>query len=304
MTDSLAPYDVRIIANPMAGKDEPVFGPLAAAFGETNVRWNIDVTNDPGEEAALVERAVAEGAKVVVAFGGDGTVSAVAHALLDHPDVLLGVLPGGTANVFARELGIPLDPQAAANLLAGPHDVREVDVGIATFADGASRTFTLRVSAGLEATMVEEAPREEKERLGELAYVLSTLRQLPQVRAVRYRIATDRGDAIEADGLFAVVTNARMLGFADAAYPDDVKVDDGLLDGIIPPAGLTELVGAAAAAATGGDSPGLEHVQGTRLELQADPPQRVSVDGEVLGDTPVSVEVRAAAVRVVVPQAG
>jgi len=300
--DSLPPYEVRIIANPMAGKDEPVFGTLAAAFGDAGIRWNIDVTNSPGEEQALAERAVAEGATTVVAFGGDGTVSAVAHALLGHPDVTLGILPGGTANVFARELGIPTDLESAARLLAGPHDVRSVDVGIARLSDGTERTFTLRVAAGLEASMVEEAPREEKERLGELAYVLSALRQLPRASAVHYSITVEGGERIEGDGLFAVLTNARALGFADAAYPDDVRVDDGLLDGIIPPAGLTELAGAATAAASGGENPALQRVKGAVLELDADPTQRVSVDGEVLGDTPVRVEVRPSAVRVIVPQ--
>jgi len=300
---ALAPYAVRIIANPMAGRDEPFFGPLAAALGDADIRWNIDVTNAPGEEAALALRAVDEGASIVVAFGGDGTVSAVAQAVADRDDVALGILPGGTANVFARELGIPLDLEGAAKLLAGPHEIRAVDLGEATLDNGEERAFLLRVAAGLEAKLVEESPREEKERLGELAYVLSTLRQLPGAVVARYRITSDTGQVIESDGLFATLTNARALGIGDAAYPDDVRPDDGVLDGIIAPSAITQLAGAAAAAVTGAESPGLERTSGQALELFADPPQRVSVDGEVLGDTPVRVRVRPGAIRVIVPPA-
>jgi diacylglycerol kinase (ATP) len=294
-------YSVRIIANPYAGRDEPFFGPLAAAFGDADVRWNIDVTNNPGEEWGLAQRAVAEGAKMVVAFGGDGTVSAVADALVDT-DAILGILPGGTANVFARELGIPADLEGAAKLLAGPHDVRAVDLGRAELSDGTSRTFLLRVSVGMEATIVEDSPRREKERLGEFAYWLSAIRQIPDPPIAHYTITSEHGESIELDGLFAALTNAAALGLGDAVYGPDVRVDDGLLDGVIAPAVVTELIGAAAAVLGGNDTEAVERISGSQLELSADPPQRVTVDGEPVGDTPVRVSVRPGAVRVVVPK--
>jgi diacylglycerol kinase family enzyme len=166
-----------------------------------------------------------------------------------------------------------------------------------------TRQFTLRVACGLEATIVEESPREEKERLGEFAYVLSALRQLPNAQSAHYRIVADNGESIEADGLFAALTNARNLGIGDIGYPDDVRIDDGVLDGFIAPSAMTELVGAAAAVVTGSDDPPIPRVSGRELQLIADPPQRVSVDGEIIGDTPVRVRVRARAVRVIAPVA-
>ncbi len=293
-------YEVRIVANPMAGRDEPVLGALAAAFADSPLRWNIDVTNEPGEESELATRAVAEGASIVVAFGGDGTVSAVAGALANS-DVALGVLPGGTANVFARELGIPSDLGEAAKLIAGPHEVRTIDMGVVRMPDGSSRTFVLRVSTGIEATMVENAEHAEKERLGELAYMLSTIRQLPNAPVAHYRVANENGEVSEADGLFAGLVNASAVGIGEAVYSADVRIDDGQLDAFVAPAAVGELASAAAAVVSGAGSDVLMQLSGTRLELTADPPQRVSVDGEVAGDTPVTVEVLAGALKVVAP---
>lgn len=295
-------YEVRIIANPMAGKDSPVFGALAAAFGEADVRWNIDVTNGPGEEGELARRAVEEGARVVVAFGGDGTVSAVADALVGHPDVVLGVLPGGTANVFARTLGIPLDLDAAAKLLAGPHEERPVDLGTAEFEDGTTRTFILRVSVGLEASAVAESPREQKEKLGELAYIITGLRQLADRPIARYTLTNDAGATVELDGLFAVLANSGHMGVGDAVYAPDIAVDDGVFDGLIAPAAVPDLVNAAAAALSGGQSDAIERLGGAELSLVCDPPQPVTVDGEVCGQTPVRARVRPSAVKVIAPQ--
>lgn len=302
--EKLEPYAVHIIANPMAGKDEPFFGPLAAAFGDADIRWTIHVTNGPGEEWALARRAMEQGAQMIVAFGGDGTVSAVAEAL-DGTDVLLGILPGGTANVFARELGIPLALDAAAKLLAGPHEVRAIDLGTAEFDDGMSRAFILRVSVGLEAKMVEDSPREEKERLGQLAYVVSALRQLPQPPVGHYQLINEQGECVELDGLFAVLANSGLLGAGgDASYAPGITVDDGLFDGVIAPATAPQLVAAAAAAVAGTESESIERLTGRQLRLTVTPTQRVTVDGEVVGDTPVTVRVRPAAVKVVAPPRG
>lgn len=299
-TTALAPYPVRVIANPMAGRDEPFFGPLAAAFGEADVRWNIDVTNGPGEAAELARKAVAEGAHMVVAFGGDGTVSEVADAIAGT-EAVLGILPGGTANVFAREMGVPTTLEDAAKLLAGPHDVRPADLGTVEFTDGTTRTFILRVSVGLEATMVENAPREEKERLGQLAYAIQALRELPTATVAHYSITADGDRTVELDGLFAVITNAASLGIGDAVYSPSIRVDDGLVEGIIAPAQPAGLAAVAAAALSKAETDAVECVSGRLVELVADPPQRVTVDGEPLGDTPVRVRVRPGAVRVAVP---
>lgn len=299
--DELEPYAVHIVANPFAGRDEPFFGPLAAALGDANVRWTVHVTNGPGEEAALAARALEQGAEVVVAFGGDGTVSAVADAIAGS-DAVLGILPGGTANVFAQELGIPLDLEGASRLLAGPHSLRSIDLGTAQLADGTERTFILRVSAGLEATMVVEAPREQKERLGELAYVLAAVRQLPDVPVARYIARNDAGEQAELDGLFAVLTNAASLGVGDARYGTEISVDDGLLDAALAPASVGRLAAAAATTVAGGESDAIARLSGASLELDADPPQPVTVDGEEAGMTPVRASVRPAAVRVIVPE--
>lgn len=294
------PYAVRVIANPGAGGKAEIAGPLSDAYEGTGIRWDIDVTNGPGEEGVLARRAVEDGAKVVVAFGGDGTVSAVADAIAGS-DAVLGILPGGTANVLAKELGIPLDVDEAAKLLAGEHDERSIDLGTAVFDDGTERTFILRVSAGLEATAVEESASADKARLGEIAYIITGLRQLQDPPVAAYLLTSPDGGRVEVDGLFAVLANSGHMGMADAKYAPGIAVDDGVLDGLIAPAAVPQLVSAAAAALAGSESENVERLSASELRLECDPPQRVTVDGEVLGDTPVTVRVRPSAIRVIVP---
>lgn len=294
-------HHVRVITNPMAGKDRPVLGALASAFDGTGIQWDLDVTNESGQAADLARKAIEDGADLVVAFGGDGTVSEVADAVADHDGVLFGILPGGTGNAFARELGIPLGLEEAAKLLAGEHEVRTVDLGVAEFKDGGRWSFILRVSVGLEATAVIESPREAKEKLGELAYIIAAVRKLPERPVAHYKLSAPDGREVELDGLFGVLTNSGHVGVAEFRYAPDILVDDGLLDGLIAPATVPELVNAAATAFSGGQSELVERLTAEELYLVCDPPQPVTVDGEVRGDTPVRVKVRPGALKVIAP---
>lgn len=112
---------------------------------------------DGGSIADTVREALAAGARVMVAAGGDGTVNAVAGELLERGDVVLGVLPAGTLNHFARDLGMPADLDAAVAVIAAGH-VREVDVGEVN-----GRCFLNNSSLGLYARMVVERERLQRE---------------------------------------------------------------------------------------------------------------------------------------------
>lgn len=126
-------------------------------------------TEAPGHATTLARRA---GARLVIAAGGDGTINEIVNGL--SPGATLGVLPLGTANVLARELGIPLSPEAACRrILAGKS--RKIDLGVARNAEGRERRFACMAGLGFDALVVRSVPPGLKRRLGAPAFVLTAL---------------------------------------------------------------------------------------------------------------------------------
>jgi diacylglycerol kinase (ATP) len=151
------------VFNPKAGKEgqvDEIRSALASHF--TSPRWKPEIYETTGKEDLLVicRAACNQGASLVVAAGGDGTVASVANALV-FSQVPLGILPLGTGNVLARALSIPLKLEEALDLLVGDHAVIEVDalkVG--------DRHFFSNVSVGISPAMVSETTPAQKRRLG------------------------------------------------------------------------------------------------------------------------------------------
>jgi diacylglycerol kinase family enzyme len=217
----------------------------------------------------------------------------------------MAILPGGTANVMALELKIPNDLVAACALAVNPDAlVRAVDIGQVEGRQG-KHSFLLRASTGLEAAMVEGADRDQKDRLGVFAYALSGLQALADPTAARYHLILD-GKQVEAEGLACVVANSGAMGASGvlAAYiAPEIDVSDGLLDVLVITRvdlpGLLSLVTSMVAGSE--NSTALQRWKAREVEIVADPPQSVQVDGEILEQTPIRVRVNARAVRVIVP---
>jgi diacylglycerol kinase family enzyme len=170
---------VAVIYNPAAGGGElpGVRERVAKAFADHGAEARVLVVGEDGDAVALARRAVGEGYEAVVAAGGDGTVSAVASALVGGP-AALGVLPLGTLNHFAQDAGLPLDLGAAVEAIARGRAV-PVDVGEVN-----GRVFVNNSSLGLYPRMVRRRARQQ-ERLGRNKWVamawaaVSTLRRFP-----------------------------------------------------------------------------------------------------------------------------
>jgi diacylglycerol kinase (ATP) len=129
--------------------------------------WAYEVYETTGEEriAEIVRGVLNRDFDMFIAAGGDGTVSGVADALIGT-GIQLGIIPVGTGNSLARELGIPLKLEDAIDLLTGEHTMARIDamhVG--------DRYFVLNVSVGISALMMRDTKREDKRRFGEIAYV-------------------------------------------------------------------------------------------------------------------------------------
>jgi diacylglycerol kinase (ATP) len=288
---------VQVIINPAAGKDQPVLKALNAAFQTAEIDWDVSITKKAGDGTLLARQAQEAGATLVVVHGGDGTVMEVARGLM-HSPVPLAIIPGGTANIMSRELGVPLDLMEACTLMVNPQAlIRPVDMG-----QMGEHSFLLRAGMGFEAAMVQGADRDLKDRLGLLAYAISGLQELTDPEMARYQMVLD-GKEIEAEGITCFIANSGNVGAAGLSLVQDVDVSDGLLDVIlVTRADVPSLLALAASVLTGADRvPALQHWKFKEGQFRSDPIQKVQVDGEILAETPIEVRVVPHAVRILVP---
>jgi YegS/Rv2252/BmrU family lipid kinase len=240
---------------------------------------------------------VAAGVDAVAVYGGDGTVTEAASGLIGS-NMPLAILPGGTGNVMSIELGIPAKlGDAIALLCDATQGSRLVDMGMI-----GDRPFFGHVAIGLEADMHQAADRTMKDRLGFLAYPIAALQALVDRPVSHYTLTLDE-EKVEMDVLDCMITNLGSIGVLGATLANNISVSDGLLDVILirkaDVASLGELVGSI----TGLTDPAklLPHWQVRSVSIAADPPQKVTADGELLGSTPVDIRVLPGAIRVIVP---
>jgi len=288
---------VKVIINPAAGRPEPILSVLNDVFAPAGIDWEVDITHKSGDGVAAARQAADEGYDLVGAYGGDGSVSEVVSGLAEGgPPILL--LPGGTGNALAADLGIPPGLAEAAALAVGEAgEVRRVDVG-----RSGKLWFVLRLTTGFEADMVSAATQEMKDRFGWLAYAFSGLMAISDAPMATYRITVD-GAEVECEGLAALVANSAMVGVSSLRIADDVDVSDGLLDlVVVQRADLPGLIGSAADVAQGQQPRMMSRWRGKEIRVETTPPQAVLADGEDAGLTPVDVTVVPGAVGVLVPK--
>lgn len=286
----VVPYSrVQVVINPAAGGQEPVLNILNSVFREHGVKWDASVTHQPGDATRLAREAVARGVDLVAGYGGDGTQMELANALIGST-VPLGILPGGTGNAMAFELGIPRDLAAATRLLCQSDRLVPVDV-----ARVGGQHFMLRAYTGPSAELV--ASREEKQQLGLLAYPLATMRVLKSLTPTRYLLRVDHQE-IEETGLACFVFNAGAAGGLPASLPN-VSATDGQLDVFVfntettsPPQLAGHLLGL--------ENANVRTYQGRTIQVISDPVQPLWLDGEPCGETPVTIELLAGALKVAV----
>jgi len=301
---------VYIVANPAAGQSTIDIKQLNALFQAADIEWEVLFTKGEGDAEKLTRRALEEGADVIAAYGGDGTVAEVGGAMLGT-GVPLAILPGGTANVMSVELGIPQNFGDAVSILCDENlTLRPIDIGKVD-----DRHFILRVSMGLEARMVEGADRTLKDRFGSLAYALSALKAIAAPELLHFEFVID-GQNISEDGIACVVANSANLGRAGMQLSPDVNVSDGLLDifvvnntslptvmsllsGILssePKVALAEEVGAEPS-----QPRPIRHWQAKEVTIQCAPVSSVQCDGEMIGETPMQICIVPDALKVVIP---
>ncbi len=286
----------QVIVNPAAGAvEEPILKTLNSVFKKHNTHWDISITNDERDGERLARAAVASGADLVIACGGDGTLMDVASGMAGS-EVPLGYLPTGTGNVMAAELGIPRRLDRAAELLFQPQSrIRKLDMGKIN-----DRLFIMRASVGFEAAVIEKTTREMKDRFGLLAYGFAILETLSRPLVAHYRLTID-GKEVEADGFSLLIANAGSIGRLNLSLASSIRPDDGLLDVMILNNDPESMLSIAASVIQLEEfTASLRHWQAREVTVVTDPPQTVQGDGELFGQTPITVSVLPHSVRMVV----
>lgn len=289
-----------VVLNPAAGSaDDGARGEIEGHFAALG--WESELLETTGDEdvEAMVRDAAKRGADLCVGVGGDGTVSAVAGGLVGT-QVPLGILPLGTGNVLAQELDIPTDIEDALELLTGEHDVVALDmirVG--------DKHYVLNLSAGIGSLSMRDTKREWKQRLGVLAYALTTLRILLGYQPRRFTLTVD-GRPREIHAAEVMVANSAAIGNPDVRLGNDVHLDDGRLDlCIIRAKNIMDYLRVAVAVLLRRQDQSrnvrcIPVSESVRIEARRALP--VEADGEIIGSTPVEASLKKAAVRVVVPK--
>ena len=276
----------RLILNGKSAGDQAV-REAVTALREQGVRLDVRVTWEGGDAERYVAEAIADGVDVVIAGGGDGTLSEVATTLAhrDEPAEALptlALLPLGTANDFASACGIPADPEAALRLVrdgaAVPMDLLKLD------ANGQAHWAANLASGGFGTEVTTETHEGLKKLLGGLAYVVTGLSKLGRIEPQRARL---RGPGFAWEGEFIAlgIGNGRQAGGGQALCPEAL-IDDGLLDVTVVPPLQGELLATVGTALAAGKDAALDGVAVRRqlswIEIEA--PQtltlNLNLDGE------------------------
>ena len=249
-------------------------------------------TNAPGEARALAAGAAAQGYETVVAAGGDGTVNEVVNGLAGS-EITLGVLPVGTMNVFAAELGLPTDLAQAWEVIRRGH-AREIDLAKAN-----QQYFVQLAGVGLDAQIVKETSWAMKRNLGPLSYVISAA----QVAARKPPRLVVQCDCQTIEGCFVLIGNGRFYGGPVTLF-QEARVDDGLLDALVfQKMGYLDIIRYLGNILMGShtDLPDVISCQARKIEVTSDEPIPVEVDGELAMELPVTFGFSSRKLRVLVP---
>jgi len=295
-------HKVFVVYNPKAGGEnqaEELRSTLSQHF--TAPRWSLEIHETTAEEdvTSVCRAACDRGLSLLVSAGGDGTLLYVANALVGRP-IPLGIIPMGTGNLLAKVLGIPSKLNEAIKLLSGDHTTIEID----TLKVG-DRHFLSNVSVGISPIIMRDTSSEQKKQLGMLAYFWTIVKRSRLFNLRHYILTIDgKSRRVRASEIF--ISNIPFLEKATELYGPPKTLQDGQFELYL------------ASAQTVGDylrllwdlfrgpsQPGskLYHWEShNNVSIDAErAPQMVQGDGEIIGHTPVEVQMVPKSVQVIMP---
>ncbi len=291
-----------MVVNPASRRGSHFQQPALRAFARAGVWCDAVVTTHPGQGAQLATT-LAGSYDVVFTLGGDGTAMEVVGALAGNGGPPVGILPGGTGNLIARTLGIPLDISRAVPLLLDGQDVR-VDLGVLSGArPGLRRRFAFAAGVGIDATMIAEASATLKRQVGVMAYMLSWSKAALRPETFQARVTVD-GEMIEQECSAVMVANFGSVLNDLIRLGPGIREDDGRLDLCVFSPGTAADAARVAWKLLRKDyraDPCMVYRAGYNFRVETDPPRPVQADGELLGSTPFDVTVEPLAAQLLVP---
>ena len=251
-------------------------------------------TSHSGEAEILARHAAAEGFERIVAAGGDGTINEIVNGIAGKK-VALGLLPIGTMNVFATELGLPSNDLRACWEIIRQNRIRPIDLPSAN-----GKHFVQLAGVGLDAQVVKETSRSFKRNFGPLSYLISAA-QIASRQPPRLRIESE--NAVMEEGSFVLVGNGRLYGGRLPFFKQAV-IDDGLLDVIVfKRLSYVEIIRYLQNVIFTPQitAPDVEYFQTKHLRVSSEEEVPVEVDGELIGTCPVEFRIRSGGLRVLAP---
>jgi diacylglycerol kinase (ATP) len=298
-----------ILVNPFAGGGRA--GCIAATlrkFLQTG-NWNAELvtTADAADLGRRARAAAAQGYKRILALGGDGTFQVLLNALASHPDITLGIIPAGGGNDLAAALGIPRDPIEAAALLKNG-EPRPIDVVRVRTPSGEERYYTGGGGLGLDAEAAHLAATTFGSWKGRLRYIAAALRALQNFTPLTVRVTMYSQDwagprALESKVLLLGILNTPSYG-AGLRIAPDAKLEDGKLELLaVADLNFLEILGLLPGLILFGElrTRRTQRFSITRARIEAHPPAKFHGDGEILGMTPLEVEILPHFIRILAP---
>jgi diacylglycerol kinase (ATP) len=291
---------VFIVLNPAAGKNagESIREAISRYFTSSQIDYEIYETQKGDKAGDIVRARLRDRLDLVVAAGGDGTVSAVTDGLVGS-SVPLGIIPSGTGNLIARELNIPLEIEDAVALIAGAHILRKIDamrIG--------KRVYGLNISIGISASVIGGTTPENKNRFGRIAYLGTAILKIFTFKSQYLTVAID-GKKHAYRAVEVTISNCGIL--SKILYPKgpEVRIDDGHLDvWILSAKTLQDYPRYLFQMITRRPAKNLSHFINSErsVSIRSRVPLPVQADGDIIGTTPIQVDVLAGALTVLVAE--
>ena len=284
-----------LIVNSASRSGEKAFNDACAALKALRIHADAHAVDDPSRLPQVVQAALARRPDVLILGGGDGTISGLVDYLVER-NVPLGLLPLGTANSFARSLGLPLDLDEAINIIAAGHR-RRIDLGMIN-----DDYFANFAAMGMSPLIAETIPHGLKKWGGRIGYMLWAAVQALRFRPFQLNITDARGRRETLSALEVRIANGSYQGgteLVEEAKVDSgeiiVQVVEGRTQGRLALSWLLSLLR-------------LPHYDtmtrefhARMLQIETDPPLPISIDGEVLAQTPVTVKIAPRIIEVMAP---
>ncbi len=276
--------------------EEKITQEIVKAFDLEGLKARSYVTRNLGDIKKMVRELVEQGERLIVVAGGDGTINEAIHGIV-KTGTALGIIPMGTANAFAIELGIPFSLREAVQVIKRGQ-VRTIDVGKA-----GEHFFAMGAGMSYDAQVITKVRLESKRQMGSLAYIMHGFLEALVYPFPALKLESDDPSPVRCEGHLVIVTNTRFYGGHFKSAPRAL-LDDGFLDVLVMKKkhmwNLFRYLGAMRYSDIT-KLPDVEYFQCRRLKVTSDPLVLVHVDAEIAEKTPCVFECVSKALRVIVP---